>query len=102
MLFLITVLSRSLQIVQIRVMLPDSPSALCERRPPQPGEPSGGQLPGGNEPRVRRGKVNLCANLFTFLRPSQHSHVAAVSAVSATPLKSRRRQQRCFIERDES
>lgn len=83
MLFLITALSRSLQIVQIRAMLPDSPSALCERRPPQMGEPSGGQLPGGNEPQVRHGKVNLCANLFTFL-----SHVVAVSAVSATPLKS--------------
>lgn len=97
MLFLITVLSRSLQIVRIRVMLPDSPSALCERRPPRPGEAPGGQLPGGNEPQVTRGKVNLCADLFTFLRRSQHSHV--VSALSAT---SRRRQQRGIVERDES
>lgn len=76
MLFLITVLSRSVQIVQIRVMLPHSPSAMCERGPPQPGEPSGGQLPvatSHRSPMERSTSVPICS---PFSGPRvQHGHV---------------------------
>lgn len=97
MLFLITALSRSVQTAQIRGrirhLLCVNAGRLIRREPP------GGQLPGGDEPRVTRGKVVPIWSPFSGAH-AQRGRV--VTAVSATPLESRRRQQRCFIERGES
>lgn len=61
--FDMSVFSRTLQILQIRVMFQASPSALCKR---PAHKPSGYQLPSGRVPEITQVKVNICADLITF------------------------------------